>query len=48
MYRCGFATTQAAYDRAVGDVGATLDKVEAQLATTRFLCGDKVTEADLR
>ena len=25
-----------------------LDKCEAQLSKTRFLCGDKVTEADAR
>ena len=34
----------AAYD----EVAAALDEVEAALSTSRFLCGDKVTEADVR
>uniref|UniRef100_A0A7S1UKD9 GST C-terminal domain-containing protein n=1 Tax=Phaeomonas parva TaxID=124430 RepID=A0A7S1UKD9_9STRA len=48
VYRCGFATTQAAYDTASAAVAATLDEVEEQLSKTRYLCGDKVTEADIR
>ncbi|MEO1001143.1 MAG: glutathione S-transferase C-terminal domain-containing protein, partial [Pseudomonadota bacterium] len=48
VYRAGFARTQAAYDRGVADVFTTLDAVEAQLSTTRYLTGDAFTEADLR
>ncbi|WP_316249250.1 glutathione S-transferase family protein [Roseicyclus sediminis] len=48
VYRAGFARTQEAYDRAVADVFATLDAVEAALADRPFLCGDRYTEADLR
>jgi putative glutathione S-transferase len=48
VYRCGFATTQAAYDEAVAALFATLDDLEARLSTRRFLCGETLTEADWR
>ncbi len=48
VYRAGFARTQAAYDAAVADVFETLDKIETQLAQTRFLAGDVLSEADIR
>ncbi|SRR5579875_394526 len=48
VYRAGFATTQAAYDEAVRDVFETLDWLERRLAQTRFLVGDRPTEADWR
>ena len=49
VYRCGFATTQKAYERAYEALHAALRDIEAQLAsTTKFLLGDKLTEADLR
>ena len=48
VYRCGFATTQAAYERAEGDVHEGLARCEALLGASRFLCGDVVTEADVR
>ncbi len=48
VYRAGFATTQAAYEEAVVPLFATLDWLEAHLATRRFLCGDRLTEADWR
>ncbi len=48
VYRAGFARTQAAYDAGVADVFSTLGKIEAQLAQTRYLAGDRFTEADLR
>jgi glutathionyl-hydroquinone reductase len=47
VYRCGFARTQAAYDEAVGQLFATLAELEAHLATHRYLCGDRLTEADV-
>ncbi len=46
VYRAGFARTQAAYDEAVDALFATLDWLEARLATTRYLVGDTATEAD--
>ncbi|NNE84712.1 MAG: glutathione S-transferase family protein [Alphaproteobacteria bacterium] len=48
VYRSGFAQSQAAYDEAVVQVFATLDKLEAHLADNRYLCGDRFTEADIR
>lgn len=48
VYKCGFATTQAAYEEAIGPLFATLDWLEQRLATRRFLLGDALTEADIR
>ena len=46
VYRSGFATTQEAYDEAVTDLFDALDHWEKVLGTRRYLCGDRVTEAD--
>lgn len=48
VYRCGFASTQPAYDEAVAALFATLDDLEVRLAGHRFLTGDQMTEADWR
>jgi len=48
VYRAGFATTQAAYDEAVAPVFETLDWLEERLADRRYLCGERLTEADVR
>ncbi len=48
VYKAGFATNQGAYRDAVLDVFATLDALEAHLATNRYLCGARLTEADVR
>jgi putative glutathione S-transferase len=48
VYKAGFATTQAAYEEAVRPLFATLDMLEDHLATHRYLCGDRLTEADWR
>jgi len=48
VYRAGFARTQEAYDTAVATLFAALDEIEAQLGRTRYLTGDRFTEADLR
>ena len=48
VYRAGFATTQEAYEEAATVVFAALDKVEARLATHRYLAGSRLTEADIR
>ncbi len=48
VYRAGFATTQEAYDKAVGEVFETLDMLEERLGSKRYLVGDVVTEADWR
>jgi putative glutathione S-transferase len=48
VYRAGFARSQEAYDGAVDDVFATLDELDQRLEGSRFLLGDRVTEADWR
>jgi putative glutathione S-transferase len=48
VYRCGFATTQEAYDEAVRELFDTLDMLEDRLSTRRYLIGDVLTEADWR
>jgi putative glutathione S-transferase len=48
VYRCGFATTQEAYDEAVVPLFETLDWLEVRLAGRRYLCGERLTEADWR
>ncbi len=48
VYRSGFATTQAAYEDAFDKLFATLDQLEARLATQRYLVGERLTEADWR
>ena len=47
VYRCGFARSQEAYDGAVGELFAALHHWDAVLGEQPFLCGDRVTEADL-
>jgi len=48
VYRAGFATTQAAYDEAAASLFGALDWLDARLAGRAYLCGDVLTEADLR
>jgi len=48
VYRAGFATSQEAYEEAVGPLFETLDWLEARLSSQRYLCGARLTEADLR
>ncbi|MHC9234961.1 glutathione S-transferase family protein [Pseudooceanicola sp. 502str34] len=48
VYKAGFATTQEAYDEAVGPLFDSLDWLEDLLGRKRYLTGDRVTEADWR
>ncbi len=48
VYKSGFATTQDAYDAAVGPLFDTMDWLDERLATKRYLMGDTITEADWR
>ncbi|KIC52057.1 glutathione S-transferase family protein [Tateyamaria sp. ANG-S1] len=48
VYKSGFATTQAAYDEAVHPLFDTLDWLEDRLSGSRYLMGDRITEADWR
>ena len=48
VYRCGFASTQEAYDAAYDRLWTALDWLEERLSHRRYLMGDAVTEADVR
>ncbi len=48
VYKCGFATTQEAYETAFVELFDTLDVLEDRLSGQRYLVGDRVTEADWR
>jgi putative glutathione S-transferase len=48
VYRAGFATTQRAYEHAAYGVFKALDRLEARLATRRYLCGTLPVETDIR
>ena len=47
VYRAGFADSQAAYDRAVGELFEALAHWDGVLADQRYLVGDRLTEADV-
>jgi putative glutathione S-transferase len=48
VYRCGFATMQAVYEKAYDRLFNELDRVEESLSNKRYLLGDRITEADWR
>ncbi|OSP55747.1 glutathione S-transferase family protein, partial [Pseudoruegeria sp. SK021] len=48
VYKAGFATSQDAYDAAVGPLFDSLDWLEGILSNSRYLLGDRLTEADWR
>lgn len=48
VYRCGFASTQAAYEDAYERLFGRLDWLSRRLERQRFLVGDTITEADVR
>lgn len=48
VYRCGFATSQEAYEEAYHKLFKALDQVEAVLTESPYLCGAKISEADWR
>jgi putative glutathione S-transferase len=48
VYRCGFATSQSAYDEAVAELFGALDWLEDRLSRQPWLVGEQVTEADWR
>jgi putative glutathione S-transferase len=47
VYRAGFAGNQQVYDRAVTELFDALDHYDDLLADQRYLCGDRLTEADV-
>jgi len=48
VYRCGFATSQEAYEAAYHALFSRLDWLSERLAHRRYLVGDTITEADVR
>jgi putative glutathione S-transferase len=48
VYKAGFSSDQLVYRRAFADYFDTLIQLDGILASSLFLCGDAVTEADLR
>jgi glutathionyl-hydroquinone reductase len=48
VYRCGFAKSQDAYREAFLALFETLDFLEDLLGRQRYLCGERITEADWR
>ncbi|MCW2812236.1 MAG: hypothetical protein JWP61_2694 [Friedmanniella sp.] len=48
VYRCGFAGSQDAYDKAYDRLFTALDWLSGRLADQRYLVGDTITEADVR
>ncbi len=48
VYRCGFATTQQAYEDAFDKLFGTMDWLEDIVSSQRYLAGSQVTEADWR
>ena len=48
VYKCGFATSQSAYDSAIQPLFNALEWLEDHLTTNRYLMGQTLTEADWR
>ena len=48
VYRAGFADSQQAYDEAIDDLFAALDRWDETLADQRYLLGEQLSLADLR
>ena len=48
VYRCGFASSQIAYERAFDQLFTALDGIETKLARKPYLLGNAPTEADWR
>jgi glutathionyl-hydroquinone reductase len=48
VYRCGFATSQEAYETAYDALFARLDVLEQRLADRDYLLGDTLSEVDVR
>lgn len=47
VYKAGFAQSQQAYEEAVQELFAALDRWEDVLVNQKYLCGDSLTEADI-
>jgi glutathionyl-hydroquinone reductase len=47
VYNAGFAISQAAYEEAIGELFEHLGRWEVILGQQRYVCGDRLTEADI-
>lgn len=48
VYKCGFSSSQEAYDHAVTALFEELDRLDDRLSRQRWLTGEQFTEADVR
>ena len=48
VYKVGFARTQEVYEKEVLKLFVVLDEIDAHLSKHRFLCGETLTESDIR
>ncbi len=48
VYKCGFATTQSAYDAAYDALFSAIEYLDDHFSNNNFLIGDQITEADWR
>ncbi len=48
VYKAGFATSQKAYENALGELFKTLNIIDGHLKNSRYLTGPNITEADWR
>lgn len=46
VYRCGFASSQEAYDAAISELTASFDRVDQILQKRRYIAGDQLTLSD--
>ena len=48
VYRCGFATSQEAYDGAIGELTIAFDRLNEILSKQRYIAGDPFSFSDIR
>ena len=48
VYRCGFATSQQAYDQAITELTESFDRIETILTHQRYIAGNTLTLSDIR
>ncbi len=48
VYKCGFVSSQGAYDEAITNYTKYMDKLDKHLASRKFLCGNEFTLSDVR
>lgn len=48
VYKCGFASSQKAYEEAFDTLFSALEKIEEMLTSKRYLTGNLITESDWR